>query len=88
MAINVKFAAYASGITGGIVSLVCAFFYYIAPSGTLKVGNYLMHGIDLTMIAKQDMSFQKVIIGLIVAVILSAFIGAVFSYMYNKLSGE
>ncbi len=88
MAINIKFAAYASGLTGGIVSLVCAFFYYIAPTGTLKAGNYLAHGLDLTMIARQDMSFQRVIIGLIIAVILSAFIGAIFSYVYNKISGE
>ena len=88
MSINVRTAAYAGGITGGILSVICAFLVYIAPAGTLNLFNSMMHGVDLTMIAKNNMTFGSFIAGLIAAIIIGAVIAGVYSAVYNKLTGR
>ena len=85
---NTKTAAYAAAIAGGILSLICAFFVAIAPQATLKIGNTIAHGLDFTMIAKQNMTIGSVIIGVIVVAVISAITVGIFGYFYNKLSGR
>ncbi len=88
MSINVKNASYAGGITGGLLSAICAFLVYVVPTGTLNLFNSMMHGVDLTIIAKNDMTFGSFIVGLIAAVILGALVAGVYSAVYNKLTGR
>lgn len=85
---NTKKAMVAAALAGGILSLICAFFVAIAPQATLKIGNTIAHGVDITMIAKQNMTVGSVIIGVIVVAIISAVTVGIFGYFYNKLSGR
>lgn len=88
MAINIRAASYAAGIAGGILSLVCAFFVAIAPQATLNVANSIFHGIDVTMIAKQNMTITSIILGVIVVAVISGATVALFGWFYNKFMGR
>ena len=82
--INVKAFALASASTFGIVSIVCALLFWIAPSFALSLSSKLFHGIDLTGIAKAGFSLSSAIIGLVLAVILGYLFGALLAVLYNK----
>ena len=82
--LNVKAFALASASTFGIVSVVCALLFWIAPAFSLGLFNNMMHGIDLASIAKTSFSLSSALVGLILAVILGYLGGALIALLYNK----
>jgi len=84
--INVKAFALASASTFGIVSIVCALLFWIAPSFALSLSSKLFHGIDFIGIAKAGFSLSSAIIGLVFAVILGYLFGGLLALIYNKFA--
>lgn len=71
-------------ITMVMAYLVCAFFVYLFPTGTLLFFNTWFHGIDLTKIASsRPMAFIDFIIGFISTFLVSYLTGAIFTVIYN-----
>ncbi len=83
--LNVKNFALASALVGGIVYFVCALLYWINSEFLIRVGNYLIHGIDLTKIMRTDLTLSSTMIGLILTLILVYLIGSLFAKIYNHL---
>jgi hypothetical protein len=82
--LNQNAVAFAVGITTALVYLVCLVLVAVFPLETIvKVGNYFVHGIDISSIATKSITIGKSIIGLIVVSISSAATGYVFALMYN-----
>ena len=86
--INVKAFALASASTFGVVSIVCALLFWIAPAFALNLFNNVVHGIDLTSITKTSFSLSSAIIGLILAIILGYLLGALLAVFYNKFAAK
>ena len=88
MKLNTKLFALATGITTTIFSLVCAILFWLAPQISLTIFNSLFHGIDLTKIAKNDLTFGSVILGLIISFIIGYLFGLLLTIFYNKFHKE
>lgn len=75
------------GIVAAIVYLACLVFVAIFPlQATITVGNYLMHGIDISSIATKDITFADSTIGLVIIFLGAAAIGYMFAFVYNWLN--
>ena len=83
--LNWKVVSLALASVGGVLSLLCAAIIMIWP-GSLKYLGAIFHGIDMTAIAKTDVSFGSVILGFVEVVIIGAITGAVFAWLYNYFS--
>lgn len=70
----------------GILSVVCALLLVLIPGFTMIFFNNILHGIDITQIAKASVTFGEFIMGLIEVLIGSYLIGCVFAKIYNKIS--
>ncbi len=82
--LNQNAVALAFGITVALVYVVCLIFVAIFPLQTvITIGNYFVHGIDISSIAIKNITFGRSITGLIVVSLSSAVIGYVFAYLYN-----
>lgn len=66
-----------------IVSIVCASLIAIFPLGAVNLFGSIFHGIDISKIAVA-LSWQNVILGTIVAIVLAFIIGWLFAVIYNK----
>ncbi len=70
-----------------IVYLVCAFFFYLFPAGSLAFFNTWLHGIDLTkIVSARPITPSGFFIGLLSVFIASYAGGAVFSAVYNAIN--
>ena len=67
--ISYKGAISAASGTTAILYIICASAYAIAPSAAIKFFNSFFHGIDLTAITKQSMSFGSTLTGFVLMVI-------------------
>ncbi len=69
----------------GILSVVCALLLVLIPGFTLNFFSNILHGIDITQIAKTSVTFSEFAIGLIEVLIGSYLIGWIFAKIYNKI---
>lgn len=83
--LNWKTTALALAAVGGIFSLACAAIIAIWP-GAVKYFGAIFHGIDMTAIAKTNMSIGSVVLGLIEVMVIAAIAGALFAWVYNHLN--
>ena len=82
--LNQNAVALAFGITVALVYVVCLIFVAIFPLQTvITIGNYFVHGIDISSIATKNITFGRSITGLIGVSLSSTVIGYVFAYLYN-----
>lgn len=84
--LNVKAFAFASASTFGIASVVCALLFWAAPAFALGLFSNLVHGIDLTSIAKTGLSLSNALVGLILAMVLGYLFGALIALLYNRFT--
>ncbi|MBS3097409.1 hypothetical protein J4209_01290 [Candidatus Woesearchaeota archaeon] len=84
--LNIKTIALTLAIVGGIFSLACAAFVALWPGGAVRFFNAMFHGIDMTAIAKTNISIGSVVLGLIEVVVVSVIAGALFAWVYNYLN--
>jgi hypothetical protein len=82
--LNIKKVANSLALTTAIIYLICILAVWIAPSLTLRIGNYLLHGIDISKIVIAR-SFGFSLITLINGTIAGWLTGALFALIYNKL---
>ncbi|MBI2100981.1 hypothetical protein HYT53_00025 [Candidatus Woesearchaeota archaeon] len=74
----------AVGITTALVYAICLIFVAVFPLETvIAIGNYFVHGIDISSIAAKNITLAKSVIGLVVVSISSAITGYVFALIYN-----
>ncbi len=84
--LNQNAVALAVGITTALVYIVCLIFVAVFPLETIiTIGNYFVHGIDLSSIAAKNITLAKSIIGLLIVSISSAIVGYIFALTYNWL---
>ncbi len=78
-------AAVAGGLTGVVVSFVCAVFVSVFPVGFANsYGALVFHGIDISgLIVKPQFTVVKLLLGFVYAFVTGFVIGGVFSYCYN-----
>lgn len=82
--LNQNAIALSVGITTALVYLVCLIFVAIFPlQTTITVGNYFVHGIDISSIATKNITLAKSLIGLIAVSLSAAVTGYIFAFMYN-----
>jgi len=81
--LEVKKVANSLALTTAIIYLICILALWIAPSLTTSIGNYLLHGIDISRIVVAR-SFGFSLITLISGTIAGWLIGALFALVYNK----
>lgn len=85
--LNQNAVALAFGITTALVYAVCLAFIALFPlQATITVGNYFVHGIDISSIAAKNITLAKSLIGLVVVSISSAITGYVFALLYNRIA--
>ena len=85
--LNPKVVGLSVGIVSGIVYLVCLAFIASFPlQTTINVGNYLVHGIDISGIAAKNTTLIGSTIGLIIIFLGGASIGYIFAFVYNWLN--
>ena len=87
--LNQNAIALSFGIVVALIYLICIIFVAIFPLQTVvTVGNYFVHGIDISSIATKNITFGKSIIGLILVFVSSAFAGYTFTFIYNLFSDK
>lgn len=85
--LNQNAVAIAVGMTTALVYIVCLIFVAVFPLETVvTVGNYFVHGIDISSIAAKSITIEKSVIGLIIASISSAVTGYIFALLYNWIA--
>ncbi len=84
--LDVKSFVLASALISGIVYIACALLSWISPEFILRAGNYLAHSVDLTKIARIDITLSSTIIGFVLTLILTCLVGSLFAWAYNKLT--
>lgn len=82
--LNVVKVANALGITTAIFYLVCIILIWLSPGFSVTIGNYLLHGIDISQLAVQR-SFGFSLISFVSGTISGWLMGALFAFIYNKL---
>ncbi len=71
-------------IVTAIAYLACILAVWIAPGLTTTIGNYLLHGVDISRLVEAR-SFSYSLISLITGTIAGWLVGAVFAVVYNRL---
>lgn len=80
-----KVVSLSFAVTAAIVYLVCAFFFYLFPEGSLDFFNTWFHGIDLAKAASnRAITAGGFFIGLISVFIASYIAGTIFTALYNS----
>ena len=82
--INVIKVANTLAFTVAIIYLICIIAVWIAPEFTMAIGNYLLHGVDISdSIVERSLGYS--LISLILGAIVGWLIGALFAFTYNRL---
>ena len=71
--------------TAGILYIVCALLVAIAPETAVSLFKNIFHGIDITQIAKTDISLGNAIVGFIEIIVYSLIAGWLFTLVYNYI---
>ncbi len=90
MAEKLKPKVFALSLAGvsGIVYIICAVLFAIAPKPTLGLFRDMFHGIDITKIARDGVPFGNTVAGFFEVVVLSLVVGWLFAAVYNYLLGK
>lgn len=86
--LNPKAAALSLAGVSGTGYVICAALFAAAPQQTLGFFNEMFHGIDLTRIARENMTFGGTLVGFAGVVVLSLAAGWLFATAYNYLSDK
>ena len=89
--LKVRVVAGSLAVLAAILYVVCRLFYLVWPKQTLDFFNTWFHGVDFSVIAKNNLTVSSFILGLVGIVIVSWLVGALFAIIYNwklKLYGE
>ena len=84
--LNTKVTGLALATTSGILYIICAIWFWLSAKTALLYFDSLFHGIEVSAIAEQSLTFSGVIIGLMLIVISAYVIGALFAMLYNYFS--
>ena len=71
-------------VTTAVVYLVCIVAVWLAPGITTTIGNYLLHGVDVSRLVGAR-TFSYSLTSLIIGTIAGWLTGALFATVYNKL---
>ena len=82
MELNVKAISLATGITAGIVSVICTAAFALAPEQAVSVGSLLMHGVA---VQARPLTAVNAVAGIVLAIAFGIIVGAVFAGLNNKL---
>ena len=89
--LNTKVVSFSLAIISGIMYVLCALLFAIAPQTTLNLFKDMFHGIDITKIASTPVSFGSNITGFIKIVVFSLIVGwlfaTIYNYLLNKING-
>ena len=81
---NVKRAGLAFGFTGALLYVGCALLMMIAGSaGTVKLFNSLLHGLDVSSVARMEVPLGESLVGLVGTFLLGWLTGACIAWTYN-----
>jgi len=80
MVLDAKKTGFAVGGTWGILYVVCAVAFMLAPDLTLAFGNYIFHGLVLNTTPRDAVNAA---VGLVLSVLSGFVIGALFARVYN-----
>ena len=83
--LNVRVVSFSLAGVSGILYLACALFFIITPEITIMFFQYMFHGINITQIATEEISFINILIGLIEIIIFALISGWIFVKIYNSL---
>lgn len=83
--LNIKKVSLSLATVSGILYVLCAILFAIAPQTALSLSKDLFHGIDITQIAKNT-TLEGTIIGFVEIIVLSLLVGWLFAVIYNYLS--
>ena len=82
--INYKKFGFSTGLTATILYIACILIMTIAgKEGTIKLFNSLLHGLDVTTIARMNVTFFESLIGTVLTFILGWLIGVCIASSYN-----
>ncbi len=83
--LNPKIVSLSLAGVSGIVYLVCAAFFAIAPKATLGFFKDMFHGIDITQIGRTAVPFGSTVAGFVEILVASLVVGWLFAVVYNSL---
>lgn len=79
-------AGYALASVAGIVSLVCLLLVLIAKDFTINLFEAIFHGIDLRLIAADNITISSAVLGFAEVVVIGFILGWLFATIYNRLN--
>ncbi|MCB9182790.1 MAG: hypothetical protein H6591_02655 [Flavobacteriales bacterium] len=81
---NVERAGLAFGFTGALLYVGCALLMMMAGSaGTVKLFNSLLHGLDVSGIARMEVPLGESLLGLVGTFLMGWLTGACIALIYN-----
>ena len=86
MKLNIKAIAIAEAVVAGILFVLCRLLFALAPDTTLAAMKYLFHT-DWTGIAV-PVTWGGFFLGLVFFMALTAVVGAVWAWFYNRFARE
>lgn len=87
--ISIKKLGMAFGSTAALLYFGCAMVMFIVgKEGTVKFFNNLVHGLDVSSIARMDISPVEEIIGIVLTFILGSLTGVIIAAVYNLGSSK
>ena len=82
--INYKKLGIASGLTGALLYIACILVMLIlGQNGIVKLFNSLLHGLDVSSVARMNVPVLEAGIGVVLTFILGWLIGACIGALYN-----
>ncbi|MBS3070163.1 hypothetical protein J4220_01510 [Candidatus Micrarchaeota archaeon] len=80
MVLDAKKTGFAVGGTWGILYVICALAFTLAPGATLAFGSYIFHGLALN---SKPLDAIGSVMGLVLSVIAGFAIGALYAKVHN-----
>lgn len=75
---------FALAATSGIVYILCAAAIALWPRATISFFNSWVHGVDLTRIAVESLSWSGFFKGLVGVLVFAYIAGALYAWVYNN----
>jgi len=84
--IKVKQFGLAAGITTALLSLACAILIMtLGKEATITFSNSIFHGLDVTLIVRDKITFLQVLLGLFETFVIGLLIGLGLAFFYNLM---
>lgn len=78
-----KATAGAAAITTAVLFIVCRGAFVVVPELSMNIARTWFHGIDISLIAAENISSDNVVLGLVTATGGAWLVGYVFAKVYN-----